>query len=144
MTERRIGQPLSIGELAERSGVSRRSLRHYESQGLLVSKRADNGYRMFPEHVVTRVGQIQRFIAAGFSLEEIRTFPECMLLLDGAIPCPETIATHRRRLAMLDQQITELQRRKALLEILLEESGKGRLSSIEPMSTQSISSLKSS
>lgn len=113
--------PITIGELAERTGVSRRSLRHYEAQGLLASKRANNGYRFFPVGAVARVGQIQRFISAGFSLEEIRTFPECMLLLEDAVPCPETMATHRERLVVLERQIAGLERRRMLLKSLLKE-----------------------
>ncbi|WP_110643545.1 MerR family transcriptional regulator [Salinicola sp. CPA57] len=112
---------ISIGELSERTGVSRRALRHYENEGLLASRRADNGYRWFPEAAVTRVIQIQRFISAGFSLVEIRTFPECMLMLDGAVPCPETVAAHRQRLAMIDSQMADLERRRALLKSLLKD-----------------------
>lgn len=119
--DNRNGQPITIGELAERTGVSRRSLRHYEAQELLASKRADNGYRFFPVCAVARVGQIQRFISAGFSLEEIRTFPECMLQLEGAVPCPETMATHRKRLVVLERQIAGLERRRMLLKSLLKE-----------------------
>ncbi|WP_110708633.1 MerR family transcriptional regulator [Salinicola sp. CR57] len=113
---------ISIGELSERTGVSRRGLRHYENEGLLTSRRADNGYRWFPETAVTRVIQIQRFISAGFSLVEIRTFPECMVMLDGAPPCPETVAAHRRRLAVIDSQMADLERRRTLLKSLLKDA----------------------
>ena len=62
---------LAIGELARQTGASVRSLRHYDEQGLLDARRAANGYRVFPPAAVTRVRQIQRLIAAGFTLAEI-------------------------------------------------------------------------
>ena len=41
-----------IGELSARSGVSPRSLRYYEQQGLLASTRGDNGYRHYDDEAV--------------------------------------------------------------------------------------------
>ncbi|OHV13915.1 MerR family transcriptional regulator [Kushneria phosphatilytica] len=120
---------LSIGELARQTGASRRSLRHYDEQGLLASARADNGYRLFPPGTIVRVRQIRCLISAGFSLEEIRTFPECMLAEEGAGACPETLAVQRQRLTHLEQQIAEFERRRALLCRILEECE----SAIEPV-----------
>lgn len=112
---------LSIGALAKAAGVSIRSLRHYDGHGLLASVRASNGYRMFPAHAVTRVRQIQRLMAAGFSLAEIRGFPDCMLLVEGAAACPETSAVQRKRLAEVERQIADLERRRARLRSMLAE-----------------------
>jgi DNA-binding transcriptional MerR regulator len=113
---------MSIGELARRTGASLRSLRHYDDHGLLVSARADNGYRTFPAAAVTQVRQIQRLIAAGFSLAEIRGFPDCMRLIEGAAACPETSEVQRRRLASVERQIADLERRRARLRQMLEDS----------------------
>ncbi|CAB3859546.1 MerR family transcriptional regulator [Achromobacter mucicolens] len=113
---------MSIGELARRTGASLRSLRHYDDQGLLVSARADNGYRTFPAAAVTQVRQIQRLIAAGFSLAEIRGFPDCMRLIEGAAACPQTSEVQRRRLASVERQIADLERRRARLRQMLEDS----------------------
>lgn len=113
---------MSIGELARRTGASLRSQRHYDDQGLLVSARADNGYRTFPAAAVTQVRQIQRLIAAGFSLAEIRGFPDCMRLIEGAAACPETSEVQRRRLASVERQIADLERRRARLRQMLEDS----------------------
>jgi DNA-binding transcriptional MerR regulator len=113
---------MSIGELARRTGASLRSLLQYDDQGLLVSVRADNGYRTFPAAAVTQVRQIQRLIAAGFSLAEIRGFPDCMRLIEGAAACPETSEVQRRRLASVERQIADLERRRARLRQMLEDS----------------------
>ncbi|MDH4764108.1 MerR family transcriptional regulator [Pseudomonas sp. CBMAI 2609] len=87
---------LSIGQLATATGVSVRSLRHYEAQGLLVAGRGTNGYRHFPASAVAQVRQLQRLLGAGFSLAEIRSFPDCMRLIEGTQACPETSAAQRR------------------------------------------------
>jgi MerR family copper efflux transcriptional regulator len=113
---------LSIGELAHRTGASLRSIRHYDEHGLLASVRADNGYRRFPGAAVTQVKQIQRLIAAGFSLAEIRGFPDCMRMIEGAAMCPETTPAQRKRLAEVERQIADLEQRRARLLAMLTEA----------------------
>lgn len=110
---------MKIGELAEASGVSVRSIRHYDQHGMLASSRSGNGYRAFQPVSVNQVKQIQRLIAAGFSLEEIRSFPECMLLIEGALACPETSEIQRKRLAILDKQIEMLDKQRSRLRAML-------------------------
>ncbi|MDQ1062658.1 MerR family transcriptional regulator [Stenotrophomonas sp. SORGH_AS_0282] len=110
---------MKIGELAEASGVSVRSIRHYDQHGMLASSRSGNGYRAFQPVSVNQVKQIQRLVAAGFSLEEIRSFPECMLLIEGALACPETSEIQRKRLAILDKQIEMLDRQRSRLRAML-------------------------
>ncbi|WP_263263450.1 MerR family transcriptional regulator [Pseudomonas sp. RIT-PI-S] len=114
---------LSIGELAKRTGASVRSIRHYDDQGLLASNRTGNGYRAFPESAVSQVRQIQRLIATGFSLSDIRSFPDCMRMIEGAMACPETSAAQKSRLASIEQQISDLERRRARLLEMLAEGG---------------------
>ncbi len=112
---------MSIGALARATGASLRSIRHYDDHGLLASARADNGYRTFSAVAVTQVRQIQRLIATGFSLAEIRGFPDCMRMIDGAAACSETSAAQRQRLASVERQIAELERRRARLRKMLAE-----------------------
>ena len=117
---------LSIGQLATATGVSVRSLRHYEAQGLLAAGRGTNGYRHFSVSAVAQVRQLQRLLGAGFSLAEIRGFPDCMRLIEGAQACPETSAAQRDRLESLERQIGELESRRArLLQMLRESEGPG-------------------
>jgi DNA-binding transcriptional MerR regulator len=113
---------LSIGQLATATGVSVRSLRHYEAQGVLVAGRGANGYRHYPASAVAQVRQLQRLLGAGFSLAEIRGFPDCMRLIEGAQTCPETSAAQRVRLESLERQIGELESRRACLLQMLRES----------------------
>jgi MerR family transcriptional regulator, copper efflux regulator len=112
---------LSIGALAKETGASVRSIRHYDGHGLLMVARAGNGYRTFPRAAVTQVRQIQRMIATGFSLAEIRAFPDCMLMIEGARSCSETTDAQRKRLVSIEKQISDLERRRARLLKTLEE-----------------------
>ncbi|MBA2949805.1 MerR family DNA-binding transcriptional regulator [Streptomyces himalayensis] len=50
---------MRIGELARRTAVSERSLRYYEQQGLLSSRRTPGGHREYDESAVDRVIRIQ-------------------------------------------------------------------------------------
>ena len=112
---------LSIGQLWQRTGASVRSIRHYDANGLLASVRASNGYRMFPEKAVTQVKQIQRMIATGFTIDDIRGFPDCMLLIEGARSCDQITDVQRVRLEAIDRQIADLEKRRArLMKTLLE------------------------
>ncbi|QDE71254.1 MULTISPECIES: MerR family transcriptional regulator [Myxococcus] len=106
---------MNIGELARRTGCSARSIRHYEKAGLLFSSRRANGYRDFDAESVPRVMQVAHFIRLGFSLEDINTFPRCMLREVTRAICPQALALHRKRLAEFDQQLLELSGRRERL-----------------------------
>ena len=64
---------MTIGELAQLSGVTVRTIRHYEKIGLIApSGRKANGYRVFDRQALVRVRMIRWFQGFGLSLEEIR------------------------------------------------------------------------
>jgi DNA-binding transcriptional MerR regulator len=69
---------MRIGELSARTGASRRSLRYYEQQGLLVSTRSPSGQRRYDDDHVQRVALIQIFLAAGMSSRTIAQMVPCM------------------------------------------------------------------
>ncbi|MFC1437741.1 MerR family transcriptional regulator [Streptacidiphilus sp. N1-10] len=81
---------MRIGELARRSGVSERSLRYYETQGLLRAERTPGGQRDFGEWAVDRVIRIQALYAAGLNSKKIAHLLPCMRDADGG---PSEIAT---------------------------------------------------
>jgi DNA-binding transcriptional MerR regulator len=69
MTERRM----QIGEVAERTGLSLRTIRHYEEVGLVApSARSKGGFRLYTGTDVERLMVIRRMKPLDFSLEEMR------------------------------------------------------------------------
>jgi DNA-binding transcriptional MerR regulator len=69
---------LQIGEVAERTGVTQRTLRFYEEKGLLKPpSRMEGGFRLYSEDDVRRVEQIKRLQKLlGFTLAEIKEMLE--------------------------------------------------------------------
>lgn len=67
----RPSDPLSIGDLAERSGVATSALRFYESRGLIHSTRTSGNQRRYPRSALRRVAFIRAAQRLGLSLEEI-------------------------------------------------------------------------
>ncbi|MFJ1971753.1 MerR family transcriptional regulator [Streptomyces sp. NPDC087903] len=100
---------MRIGELAARAGTTTRTLRYYESRGLLPARRGGNGYRTYDEDDLKLLRQIRTLQDFGFDLEETRPFVEC---LRAGHPegdaCPASLAVYRRKLDELDELIGEL------------------------------------
>src|SRR3989337_277331 len=69
---------LQIGEVADRTGVTQRTLRFYEEKGLLKPpSRMDGGFRLYSEEDVRRVEQIRRLQGLlGITLAEIKEMVE--------------------------------------------------------------------
>lgn len=63
-----------IGELSEKTGFSKDTIRFYEKTGLLVSsyRRGENNYRYYNDEAVERLAFISQGKALGFTLKEIR------------------------------------------------------------------------
>ena len=110
-----------IGELAQRSGTSTRSLRYYESHGLLSAGRSANGYREYSEDDLRLVREIRSLLDIGFGLEETRPFVECLRAGNSAgDACPASIEVYRHKIAELDACISRLQRIRAHLQTQLD------------------------
>lgn len=68
---------MQIGEVAERTGLSLRTIRHYEEVGLVIpSARSKGGFRLYTESDVDRLMVIRRMKPLGFSLDEMRDLLE--------------------------------------------------------------------
>jgi DNA-binding transcriptional MerR regulator len=112
---RKEAMPLKIGELAARTGVSIRSLRYYEQQGLLAPVRHENGYRDYSPLAEEQVRTIQLYLSLGLSTEQIAGFLHCVLKNKEAF-CKEVLPLYRQKLAEIDDQIKLLQNIKSNLE----------------------------
>jgi len=114
---------MRIGELAERTGVSRRLLRYYEEQGLLTPERAANGYRDYGERLVDRVQQIRGLLDSGLPTRIIKQIIPC-LTEPGTIhfpdATPEMLATLEHERSHLDSRIQCLTRNRDAIATYLE------------------------
>ncbi|HEY9660548.1 MAG TPA: MerR family transcriptional regulator [Allocoleopsis sp.] len=67
-----VNDRMRIGELAQRAGVTPRTIRYYESLGLLgPSERQGSGFRYYTEVELTKLQKINALKELGLSLEEI-------------------------------------------------------------------------
>jgi len=91
---------LKVGELARHTGLTVRTLHHYDAIGLLApSARSDSGYRLYGPEDIRRLHAIQALRQLGLPLAEIGG------LLDAESGSLPAIIT--RQLASLDQQIAQ-------------------------------------
>lgn len=108
---------MRIGELADVLGINPRTIRFYESKGLLPEPaRTASGYRSYGEEDAERLTFIKTAQRMGLSLDEIA---EIIALRDrGQQPCGYVMELMRRQVAVLDRQIEDMQRlRQSLLRL---------------------------
>ncbi len=119
---------MRIGELARRTGVSERSLRYYEQQGMLATDRTVGGHREYPERAVDRVLLIQQLFAAGLNSKRIARILPCMRDADGGpseLADEKLVAELVAERARIDRAITELANsRNVLDEVISAASGR--------------------
>ncbi|MCX4759686.1 MerR family transcriptional regulator [Streptomyces sp. NBC_01275] len=109
---------MRIGELASRSGVSVRSLRYYEEQGLLTSTRSASGQRHYTDIDVERVEFVQRLFAGGLSS---RTITELLPCVDAPSESNSDAALERMEQEhdRLTRHIADLVRTRDALDALM-------------------------
>ena len=113
---------MKIGELAKSTGLSTKTIRFYEAEGLIPDPpRTDSGYRAYVEPDVARLGFILKAKRLGLSLEEIKSI---LQLHDRSEPtCVHVRNLVSDKLAHVERTIEELQEFRADLIRLREESG---------------------
>ncbi|WP_410654321.1 MerR family transcriptional regulator [Amycolatopsis sp. lyj-112] len=113
---------MRIGELAERTGTSRRLLRYYEEQSLIVSERRANGYRDYDQSSVDRVIQVRGLLDAGLPTRIIKQILPCLdkprqIYFPDATPeMLETLESERDRMTRRAECL--LRNRDAITEYL--------------------------
>lgn len=96
-----------IGEIAKAAGMTPKTLRFYEEQGLLPpAQRGTNGYRQYNDDSVARLDFIARGRAAGLSVSQIRNI--LAVKEPGNAPCAHVQDILAGQLAELDLKIAEL------------------------------------
>jgi MerR family redox-sensitive transcriptional activator SoxR len=70
--DKRTTDLLTIGELADRSGLATSALRFYEAAGLISATRASSGHRRYPRSTLRRVAFIRAAREIGLSIDDVR------------------------------------------------------------------------
>ncbi|PPB51011.1 MerR family transcriptional regulator [Arthrobacter pityocampae] len=107
---------MHIGELAERTDLSLRTIRHYDEVGILpATARTDGGFRVYTEEDLERLMVIRRMKPLGFTLEEMKDLLAVIDALEGEED-EAAAAGLRARLAVFRDSAVE--RRAKLIETL--------------------------
>ncbi|MCP2636522.1 MerR family transcriptional regulator [Microbacterium sp. HD4P20] len=102
---------MHIGEVAERTTLSLRTLRHYDEIGLVVpSGRTEGGFRLYTEDDIARLMLIRRMKPLGYSLEQMRD----VLASFDALAADPASEVHRREMDAIRD--AALDRKTRLLE----------------------------
>jgi DNA-binding transcriptional MerR regulator len=108
---------LTVGSLAEESGVSPRTIKHWEDKGIIEpDRRSEGGFRLYSRGYIFLCKLIQDLQLFGYSLEEIKTistyFRDFLSIQKdlGAFPKPETAAK-------LEQMLKEIQTMFAKMDL---------------------------
>jgi DNA-binding transcriptional MerR regulator len=120
---------MRIGELARRSGVSERSLRYYEAQGLLRAQRTPGGHRDYGEWAVDRVVRIQTLYAAGLNSRKIAQLLPCMRDADGGpneVATPKLVDELSAERDRINRMIADLVRSRDVLDEVIDTAATGR------------------
>ncbi|MDP4509378.1 MerR family transcriptional regulator [Nonomuraea turcica] len=94
---------VQIGEVAERLGLSLRTIRHYEEVGLVVPERTPGGFRLYSETDIGRLALVKRMKPLGFSLEEMRDLLEITDRLAAGDDDPSLVS----RLQMFERAVAD-------------------------------------
>jgi MerR family redox-sensitive transcriptional activator SoxR len=106
-----MSQMLTVGELAERSGVATSALRFYEDRGLITAERTAAGHRRYSRATIRRVAFILFAQRIGLSLDEIRA--ELAKLPGDRVPKRADWARLSSSwTSRIDERIAELERLK--------------------------------
>lgn len=117
---------MRIGEVAEQVGVTPKTLRFYERQGLLAEPaRTAGGYRDYGPDVVERVRFVRDAQASGFTLAQIREILD--LRDEGTAPCAHVVDLVGERLAEVEERLRELHAVRTELRAIA-----ARAESVEP------------
>jgi DNA-binding transcriptional MerR regulator len=128
---------LQIGEVAERTGVTQRTLRFYEEKGLLKPpSRLEGGFRLYSEDDVRRVEEIKRLqTLLGFTLADIKEMVETEAIKmqiraeyrrdadisERKAKLARAVEVTERQTAVINQKLAALQEMKTHLEQKLDQ-----------------------
>ena len=110
-----------IGEIAERTGLSVKTLRYYEHIGVIdVAERTPAGYRTYEASVIERLRFVRSAQAVGLTLGEIR---EIVAFRErGQCPCAHVLGVLETHPAEVDRRVQELRQLRGELVALADRA----------------------
>jgi DNA-binding transcriptional MerR regulator len=111
-----------IGELSEKTGLSRDTIRFYEKKGLIEmpkNLRRENNYKEYPVTVLNKLSLIIKVKELGFTLNEIDMFFELWGEQDAS--CENLVYTLENKVKQVDEQIERLGQLKQRLNDSLQK-----------------------
>ncbi len=110
---------LLIGEVAKRSGASRKALRLYEAAGILpAARRTSSGYRVFDSDALDLLAFVRQAQRLGFTLDQIKEI--VTIKRAGRAPCPHVRDLVKRKAEELEQRLADLMEIREGLRTLLQ------------------------
>lgn len=134
---------MKIGELGERCGVTAKTIRYYESIGLLDEpERTASGYRDYGDAAVERLRFIKDAQATGLTLSEVASVLE--LKSSGERSCAHTTALIEAHVEAIDAQVEQLLAAREELQALARRAqGLDPASCTDPNRCQVIAAARS-
>ena len=109
---------LLIGEVAAKSGLSRKALRLYEKAGILPpARRTGSGHRVYGPDTLALLGFVTQARRLGFRLEEIKRI--VALKRSGRTPCKHVLDLVHLKLENIEETLTDLTEVRGQLRGLL-------------------------
>ena len=109
-----------ISELSAKTGVSARSLRYYEEQGLVAPVRTANGYRHYSDDAVGIVKTIRSMYEVGFPTSTVREVLPCATGDHSVVDADAVRSKVAEMRASIAERIAELEQTRDALDAFLE------------------------
>lgn len=107
---------LTIGRLAEASGVGVETVRFYERKGLIQQPKKQGSFRYYPEEYSARIRFIKRAQELGFTLKEVAELLE--LKIKSQTKCSAVLDKAQGKINEINEKISDLERmKKSLLKL---------------------------
>lgn len=98
---------LKIGQLADRTGLTRKAIRLYEASGILPpAARGPNGYRLYTDEAVGMLAFVKQAAGLGLTLAEIREI--VAIRQGGRPPCAHVHRLLQDKARELDRKLRDL------------------------------------
>lgn len=111
-----------IGELVQKSGLTKDTIRFYEKKGLInlgADDRRDNNYKEYSEQLLNKLLLIRKLKDMGFTLNEIDTFLD--LWKDEDASCVNLKYTLENKIKLIEEQLSKLAELKERLATSLDK-----------------------